>query len=181
MKDIENIRKNAKDMGFTVTDVVASPRTTVEKTETFRTVCATDRCGNYNRSWTCPPAVGSIVLCMERLHGYDECIIAFKEFENVDMKDEAQINTIIKEHQAGCRSIKHMFMDEGFDILALTDGACSFCEKCTYPDGECIAPEEQMPSVSGFGIDMAEYITSCGLGFAMENDRITLYGLMLYR
>lgn len=180
MKDIENVRKSIRETGFEFTGIVGAPRSDKNKGEKFRTICATDKCGNYRKSWTCPPAVGPVDDCLDRMHGFDDCIIVMRTFNDVDIENNDQLKAIADEHQNGCRAIKHSFMDEGFKILALTDGACNFCEKCSYPDA-CIAPEEQMPSVSGFGIDMGEYIPSCGLEFSMKRDSVTFYGLMLFR
>lgn len=181
MRNIENIHSAIRKEGFGYTDIVKAPRSDTETGLKFRKICETNRCGTYNTSWTCPPAVGPVDECIDAMHGYDDCIIVTKTFEDVDMNDSASLKRMADIHQSGCRRIKHAFMDEGFDVLALTDGACNFCGSCTYPDAPCRSPEEKVPSVSGYGIDMGEYIPKSGLEFSFEKDRITFYGLMLFR
>lgn len=181
MKDIEKIRKDALKQGITFTDVVPSPRSDAKTAEVFRAICKTNKCGNYDRSWTCPPAVGPIDECLEQLYSFDNAVIFMRKFVDVNVKDEASLKKMMKEHQDSCRTIKHMFANEGFDELTLSDGECKFCEKCTYPDKPCRYPNERIPSVSGYGIDMEKYITSNGIEFKFSDNEVTLYGLLLFR
>jgi hypothetical protein len=39
----------------------------------------------------------------------------------------------------------------------------------------------QIPSVSGYGIDMGKYIGSIGETFTFSENKVTLYGIFLFR
>jgi Predicted metal-binding protein len=179
MKDIEKIRNIVVSDGIELSGPHPAPSSDVNTAEKFRTICKTDKCGNFNKSWTCPPAVGIPKDCVTKLGEFEKAMIITKTFP-IDLSDEAMLNGIIVEHQAICRGVKKLFIKEGFEVLALTDGRCHYCDECSYPE-PCVAPEEQMPSVSGYGIDMAEYITGCGIKFTFEKTTATLYGIIMYK
>ena len=180
MKDFEKIKAamGKKNISFVV---AKSPRSTVESAIKFRKLCEQNKCGTYNKSWTCPPAVGNVEDCVKKLEDYNDAVIITNTFKNLNMEDLDGLKKMMKSHQDLCRDVKKMFQDEGFDELTLTDGACTYCKECTYPDKSCKHPDKKVPSVSGFGIDMGEYIPTTGLTFEFKNDEATLYGLVLFR
>ena len=177
-KDLEKVRSELKKSGVNVLGPHPAPSSDLASVNKFRSICETDKCGNYKKSWTCPPAVGSPDDCVNKLKKFKNAMIITKKFD-IDLNDEDGLKSIIVTHQDICRKAKKVFIEEGFNVLALTDGRCCFCTDCSYPE-PCIALEEQMPSVSGFGIDMAEYITKCGIEFSFEKTTATLYGLIMY-
>ena len=179
MKDLEKVKKAMEKKNVTFI-IAKAPRSTVESALKFRKLCETDKCGTYNKSWTCPPAVGNVEDCVKKLEDYNNTVIVTNTFRDLDMSDLEGMKKMMKSHQDLCRDVKEMFQNEGFDELTLTDGACTYCKKCSYPK-ECKHPDKKVPSVSGFGIDMGEYIPSAGLTFEFKNDEATLYGLILYR
>lgn len=182
MKDIERLKRDVRGKGIELSDVVKAPRSDTETAERFRDICRTNKCGNYGVSWTCPPAVGPLEQCLEQMGSYDNAVISKMFFGNIDIGNGSQLKEIADKHQRSCREVMWMFRDEGFDTLVLTDGACNYCERCTYPDGEpCRHPEQRIPSVSGYGIDMGKYIPESGLEFQFSNDSVTFYGIVLFK
>ncbi|WP_242852526.1 DUF2284 domain-containing protein [Acetobacterium bakii] len=54
-----------------------------------RDLCEGNSCGMYNTSWACPPAVGSLAVCMEKCHAYDKAMLfttATEVASSFDMK-----------------------------------------------------------------------------------------------
>ena len=180
MKDFEKVKKSMEKKNVEYT-IAKAPRSTLESALKFRKLCETNKCGTYNKSWTCPPGIGKPEDCVKKLEDYDNAVIVTNTFRNLNMDDLEGLKKMMKSHQDLCRDVKEMFQKEGFDELTLTDGACTYCKKCTYPDKECKHPTKKVPSVSGFGIDMGEYIPSVGLTFEFKNDEATLYGLILFK
>ena len=39
----------------------------------------------------------------------------------------------------------------------------------------------QVPSVSGYGIDMTTYMQEIGIEFSFSKDSVTLYGVLLFK
>jgi predicted metal-binding protein len=65
--------------------------------------------------------------------------------------------------------------------LALSAGACSICETCTYPDGEpCRLPEKAMASLESYGIDVAQLIASSGLSYNNGPNTVSYVGVILF-
>ena len=180
MKDFEKVKEKLAKKHISYT-LAASPRSDLESALKFRKLCEMNKCGTYNASWTCPPAVGKPEDCVKRLEDFEKALIVTNTFRDLDMNDFEGMKKMMKSHQDLCRDVKKMFQKEGFEELTLTDGACTYCKKCTYPDRECKHPGMKVPSVSGFGIDMSEYIHSAGLEFEFKKDEATLYGLILFK
>jgi len=179
MKDFEKIKEKMDEKKVEYT-IAKAPRSTLEDALKFRKLCETNKCGTYDKSWTCPPAIGKPEDCVKKLEDYNNAIIITNTYKGLNMENLDEIKDMMKSHQDLCRDVKKMFQKEGFDELTLTDGACTYCRKCSYPK-ECKHPAKKVPSVSGFGIDMGEYIPSTGLPFEFKKDEATLYGLVLFK
>jgi len=177
--NIAKIKKRAASEGMTLIDA-AVPRSSADSVVVFRKKCAENVCGYYDKSWTCPPAVGSPEDCAGQLLGFDKAVIIFRRYENIDVKDHKMLEHIVRWHQDSTRAVKMMFEEEGVEKLILCEGPCGFCDKCSYPD-PCPFPEEQIPSASGYGIDMEKYLRSNGIEFKFSDNEATLYGIILYR
>lgn len=143
--------------------------------------CAENLCGNYNKSCTCPPRCGSDVFCIDRISGYKDADIFIRTFK-VDVKDEKALKSVVSKFQRNCRDIMIECKRAGFDILVLAEGPCNNCDRCAALDEkDCPHPELQIPSVSGYGIKMDEYLSSIGEKFEFRDDEATFYGIILFK
>ena len=41
----------------------------------LRQLCESNQCGNYGKSWTCPPAVGKVEDLMRQAKGYQSALV----------------------------------------------------------------------------------------------------------
>ena len=41
----------------------------------IRDICATDQCRCYGKSWSCPPAVGTLEECRQRIESYNTMLL----------------------------------------------------------------------------------------------------------
>ena len=58
----------------------------------------------------------------------------------------------------------------------------SSAEECAFIKGKnCYHPDMQVPSVSGYGIDMTSYMNEIGIEFSFSKNSVTLYGVILFR
>ena len=65
-------------------------------------------------------------------------------------------------------------------FLALSAGACSACETCTYPAGEpCRRPGQAVASLEAYGIDVARLIACSGLAYVNGPNTVSYVGLLL--
>lgn len=161
---------------------VPIPQVTVDSIVKNRKTCATNVCKCYDTSWTCPPNCGSEQFCIDRINSYKDADIYARTFSNVDFSDKEQLDSMMNGFRQECRDIMIECRKRGYDMFALADGPCSYCKRCAVKDGKpCYHPEMQVPSVSGYGIDMKSYLAPLGEEFTFEKDSVTLYGVLLFR
>lgn len=157
-----------------------SPRSTMESVEECRGYCKENICGNYGKSWTCPPFIDPPQACIDKLDSFTSAIIVPKTFE-VDYTDKDAVEKCTDIMQKIARDIAHALIDKGIDAFPLADGACKYCGKCTCVDGEpCRDPYNKVGSVSAFGILIKDYMESVGLELAPLGNSLTLYSYVLY-
>ena len=180
-KDI--VRTLIKDIGGCDVIVNATmPKVTYASIEKNRMLCRTNKCGNYNTSWTCPPNCGSAEYCIESIGSCKSADIIMKKYENVDFSDKDGLESIMNGFRDICRKVMVGCRKEGFDVMAFADGPCSYCKECAFIKGKaCYHPDMQVPSVSGYGFDMTAYMGENGINFGFSKDSVTLYGVILFK
>lgn len=52
-----------------------------------RAICEDNMCRNYATSWACPPAIGTITECKERVGKYDKMLLFSQKYELEDSFD----------------------------------------------------------------------------------------------
>ena len=65
--------EKAKEKGFD-TAATLDPKTLTAR-EDVRSMCAADKCGAYNKNWTCPPVCGSLEECQRKMRGFERGIL----------------------------------------------------------------------------------------------------------
>lgn len=155
------------------------PRPRQSDIETCRKLCEQNVCKCYGTTWGCPPGVGSIGKCQMELKSYGNAVILYRRYE-ADLKDQKALAKISADLQRTVRLYKGALVEAGFSVLALADGGCDYCPSCTYPDAPCRHPDERIPSISGYGVIMVDYLADNGLDMPMEDDHVTVFGLVLY-
>ncbi|MDR2665483.1 MAG: DUF2284 domain-containing protein, partial [Oscillospiraceae bacterium] len=64
----DKLKKLAIDTGFD--DAGFMDVSKLEFLQEVRDMCAADKCHNYNRSWSCPPAAPTLESMREKVRGY---------------------------------------------------------------------------------------------------------------
>ena len=158
------------------------PKITYASIEKNRSLYRTNMCGHYNHSWTCPPNCGSAEFCLERIYSYKDCDVVMKTYRNVDFSDNVAVDKMMNGFRDTCREVMIGCRKMGFDVMSFADGPCSYCKECAFIKGKkCYHPDMQVPSVSGYGINMTEYMKSIGIEFSFSKDSVTLYGVILFK
>lgn len=148
--------------------------------EEVRYICKTE-CSRYGKSWSCPPAVGTVEECRERCRAYDGAFLFTTMTEVPDMEDLEGMLATRKDHEEITRRIRNLFQEECSGVLALSTESCAVCEHCTYPDAPCRFPDRMFPSVEGFGILVTGLAEQCGITFLSGGNLVTWFSLILYR
>ena len=169
--------QKAKQIGF---DVAAEldPQGLVTRRD-VRDMCAENKCGAYNRNWTCPPAIGTIEECQLRMRGYKRGILVQSVghmSKTVDSKCYRETERRhIKNFYALCEEIRREYPN----ALCLSAGGCRVCRQCAYPD-PCRFPEKAVSSMEGYGLFVTQVCRDVGVPYYHGEKTITYTACILY-
>ena len=151
--------------------------------EDFRKACEKNACGKYDTNWMGPPAIGPIRILKQRAERFQKGLL-FQTVHpiksNFDMKgmlDAAKL------HEAVFRDllerIRKRYPSE--ELLPLSAGCCSICERCAYADREpCRHPDQAVSSVEAYGMNVIALQKSAGLPYYHGKDKVCYVGLILF-
>ena len=130
-----------------------------------RDMCAAGKCGMYNKSWTCPPACGTLEEIAAKLAGYTRGLIVQTTAE---LEDEFDFDSM----KAASELQKERFLAFGRELagqwpalLSLGGGGCKKCETCTWPDEPCRRPGEVFMSMEAAGLVVSDVCASNGIAY----------------
>ena len=151
--------------------------------EDFRKACEKNACRKYDTNWMGPPAIGPIRILKQRAGRFQKGLL-FQTVHpiksNFDMK--GMLNAA-KLHEAVFRDllerIRKRYPSE--ELLPLSAGCCSLCEKCGYLDREpCRHPDQAVSSVEAYGMNVIALQKSAGLPYYHGKDKVCYVGLILF-
>ena len=153
---------------------------TVPFLEQVRYICRTE-CPRYGKSWSCPPAVGTVEECKERCRQY-EGVFLFTTMEEVtDISDLEETLRTRRAHEEITRQVAAKMREQGQELLVLSTESCANCEQCAYPDEPCRSPENMFPCIESYGILVTELAEKCGISFMSGGNIVVWFSLIFYR
>lgn len=148
----------------------------------FRKMCETNACGNFNRSYMCPPCVGKVEDLIAKAQTYPQALV----FQTVDALEDSydfegmmeaglRMNTLSQT----VRSI--MKQTHGDNILPLGAGGCRLCERCAKITQEpCRHPKDAMASLETYGVAVSELAELAGMRYINGQDTVTYFGAIFF-
>ena len=124
---------------------------TIEFSDRIRYVCEHE-CPMYGTSWACPPAVGTVAACRERILSYPGALVFTTLCEVDDIADLSAALATRAPHEAVTRQVRDILRQFSPDVLTLSTESCAICEHCAYPDAPCRHPDKMFPCVESHGI-----------------------------
>lgn len=151
----------------------------IEFSERIRYVCEHE-CTMYGKSWACPPAVGSVAECREKVLSYPAGLVFTTLTEVEDIADlEATLATRAP-HEQITRQVRDILRQYASDVLTLSTEACAVCRHCSYPDAPCRHPDRMFPCVESYGIVATDLAEKNGIEFYNGN-LVTWFSVLCYR
>lgn len=149
--------------------------------ERVRTICR-EECQRYNSTWACPPAVGSLKECQERILSYPRGIFfsSVAEVSDILNMDEMLSTRHIHENLTG--ELEKYLKGEGFETHALSTESCDICESCAWSEGKpCRFPDRMHPCLESYGVVVSEIVEDEAMEYNLGGNTILWFSLILYR
>ncbi|MCL2184812.1 MAG: DUF2284 domain-containing protein [Treponema sp.] len=136
--------------------------------------CKTNACGNYNKSWVCPPACESFEKQREKILSYREVLVFSTLHKIEDSFDYEGMTKGRKKHTFLTSEIKEKLTDTPVFGAA----SCPICSVCNYPS-PCLYPEKRIESVEAAGVDVTKLCKISGLKYNNGQGTVTFFSLVL--
>lgn len=148
--------------------------------ERVQQVCRLE-CPMYGKSWSCPPAVGTVAQCRQQCLSYDDALLMVTVQEVLDSSNLTETLKTKPFHTAQVRQVRQLLETQGMDTLCLSGDACDCCRQCAYPEQACRQPDRQMPCLEGYGVVVSDLAQRYGVPFPPENGLVFWYAVILFR
>lgn len=145
-----------------------------------RYICETE-CPQYGKSWSCPPAVGTVQECMEKCSRYSGGFVFTTISEVTDIANMEETLATRMEHEEITRKIRDLFLEQCEEVQVLSTESCAVCEKCAYPDAPCRFPDKMFPCIESYGILVTDLAEKYGISFLNGVNIVTWFSLILYK
>lgn len=148
-----------------------------------RKLCEQNMCGQFGKSWTCPPAIETIEKLQSRISFFNHFIIFYKVYSLEDNFDWEGMMNSIKDFQLRIFKLKKKIQhkDPELDLLFLGAGSCQLCDTCTYPEQKpCRSPGDALFSIESFGIDAMKTMAENDLKYNNGPNTVTYIGGLFY-
>ena len=91
----------------------------IEFNDKVRTICKKE-CPRYGKSWSCPPAVGSVEKCKETCHQYSHVLLFSSVAEVPDYSDMGALLKTKREHEEITRQIEDYLKKDAWKCYTLS-------------------------------------------------------------
>jgi predicted metal-binding protein len=149
---------------------------------TVRAMCKQNTCGQYLKNHMCPPAIKDIEAWKKEIDEFKDGIIVTKVYGIKGSFDLKAMLNGMADFQKTLLRLKEGVLAQSPQkkILLLGAGACRFCEKCSYQDGEpCRFPDKAFPSLEACGIDVMSLSREVGVNYHNGKNTVTYIGVVL--
>ena len=167
----------AKTCGFT--HAGALDVSTLEFLSEVRNMCASDKCRNYNRSWSCPPATGTLEAMRSRASKFKSGILVQTVGTLEDSYDFEAMQETAKKQSDNFQRLWDKLESLYPNLFPMGSGGCVKCEKCTYPDEPCRFPGRLMSSMEACGLLVSRVCIANGMKYNHGPDTIAYTGCFL--
>lgn len=147
--------------------------------ENVRYICEHE-CPMYNKTWACPPGVGTVDECKAKCLSYKNALLITTMAEVSDIANIEETLATRPEHEAIARKVRDLIREQGLETYVLSTEACAYCKECTYPDAPCRRPDEMFPCTESHAIVVTDIAEKYGIEFICGNI-VTWFSVIFYR
>lgn len=147
--------------------------------ENVRYICKKE-CDRYDKSWSCPPAVGTVEECREKCLRYSHVLVFTTLAEVADSAMLAETLATRKGHEEVTRAICKELSAYKEDFIALSSESCELCETCSWPSAPCRFPDQMLPCIESYGILVTDSAALCDIDFFYDSTTVTWFGMIFF-
>ena len=152
----------------------------LEFSDRVRWICEHE-CGQYGRSWACPPGAGTVEQCRSRCLSYENCLVIATITEVEDIASLEQTLATRGDHEEITDQTAEILRQLGAQPYVLSTESCAICPRCAYLDGEpCRFPRRMHPCVESQGINVIPVLEENGLEFQFGQNVVTWISMLLF-
>ena len=145
-----------------------------------REICKNE-CPRYNSTWACPPAVGTLTECGEKIHSYEKGIFFSSVAEVSDVLNMEEMLATRHAHEELTDEVGKYLREQGLDIFILSTESCDICDTCAYLEGKpCRFPERMHPCIESYGVVVSELVEEEQMEYNLGGNTILWFSLILY-
>ncbi|HOD01708.1 MAG: hypothetical protein BWY46_00683 [Firmicutes bacterium ADurb.Bin300] len=145
-----------------------------------RKACEANMCGNYGKSWACPPGVGETEEIKNKILKFERALVFTHLGEIEDSFDFEGMQRVGQQADGILRKAVSRLKKENIPHIPLGCGACRLCEECLYPDLPCRHSEKMIVSVEACGIDVVKLAADCNINYHNGPNTVTYFCLIIY-
>ena len=178
--EAEALKENILGLGAKAAAVI--PVDSISFDRAFRDMCASNACGNYGKSYMCPPDVGEIDDLIRQVKSYSHAVV----YQTIGLLEDSYDFEGMMEtgqfHNALAQNVRELFEKSfGKKALHLGAGGCRLCPVCGKKTGEpCRFPDKAMSSLEAYGVNVSKLAAQCGMRYNNGKNTVTYFGAVFF-
>lgn len=148
----------------------------------FREMCAANACGNYGKSYMCPPDIGEIDDLIREAKTCSYAVVYQTVGLLEDSYDFEGMMEAGERHNKLAQDVRKLFEEScRGKALHLGAGGCRNCPVCGKKTGDpCRFPDRAMSSLEAYGINVSKLAEQCGMNYINGENTVTYFGAVLF-
>ncbi|MDD5127704.1 MAG: DUF2284 domain-containing protein [Dehalococcoidales bacterium] len=150
--------------------------------ERVRGYCRENKCGSYNRNYSCPPSIGTLEEIRERLGQFQQGIILQYSQPAVIEKGNRELQKTKIDFHLKILKLEEFLKKTGAEnVMGMPGGSCGLCRTCRAVESRpCRHPGRMRFSLEAAGIDVLGLLAQLGMDNRFYPDKINWTGCVLY-
>ena len=136
--------------------------------ERVRIVCQQE-CERYGSTWACPPAVGTLKECEERIRKFGQAVFFSSVAEVSDLMNMQEMLQTRAAHEELTTEVARFLKEQGFETFTLSTESCDICEDCAYP---CL---------ESHGVVVSEIVEKQQMEYNLGGNTILWFSMVLFK
>ena len=147
-------------------------------------LCKTNTCGNYNKSWTCPPVCETMEEQRNKIQSYKTVFVFTTKHDIEDSFDYEGMSRAGEFHSKLTIEVKEKLdMQTNSDNLIFAAGSCPVCKNetgkpCAFPE-PCRHPDKKIGSIEAAGINVTELSKAAKIAYNNGANTVTFFSMVL--